>query len=48
MVHRIREQARSHIWNSFHPVKVLLLCFCFYHSGRLSGRRALLLTLICC
>jgi hypothetical protein len=20
--------ARSHIWNSFHPVKVLLLCFC--------------------
>ncbi|WP_218188707.1 hypothetical protein, partial [Pseudomonas sp. AP19] len=28
LTHRFREQARSHIWNSFHPVKVLLLCFC--------------------
>ena len=27
-------------------VAVLLPCFCFNHSGRLSGRRALLLTLI--
>ncbi|MEA3167505.1 MAG: hypothetical protein QOI97_453, partial [Pseudomonas sp.] len=32
LAHRFREQARSHVWNSFHPVNVVLLCFCFNHS----------------
>ncbi len=44
LTHRIREQARSHILDLSTSGRwafaLLLLCFCFYHSGRLLGRRA--------
>ena len=40
LTHRIREQARSHTWIAVHQEDVLLPCFCFNHSGRLLGRRA--------
>ncbi len=46
LAQRFREQARSHIWISFHQVNVVLLCFCpAFASTTQAGCQA---AVLCC